>query len=292
MPTEHSSLRWVKEDPHLSSRPSLNRSSKAGRKFFFIFFPIVAGRLLPLQRLPPDSNIPLLDILSFLIGNLRSTVHVSLLTSCPRRVSFFSFLFFFLSFASIQQFANTASASLFYAGTANLDTPLALPNTSYTANSTLSNVHQLSQGSISYRRVVTESDSLDVGGDATQGWFNGNPVYFFDFGNDGNIAAPAIFIIGNSTKNVTIFSSQSTHFVTKTIVTPPADSKVNLDDIDRVSDIPAAWLSNSTLTTVGTTVYELGFIRVAGTPPPQAAASIAMPSIAALLFAALLAILL
>lgn len=139
--------------------------------------------------------------------------------------------------------------------------------------------------------VTSVDDVLDVGGNSTLGYFDGDAIYYFDFGIDANSAPGVAYTVGNSTLNVTILSSQSTHFMTRSFVTPPEDSTLRITRLSRVSDIPAAWISNATLTRNETVVYEFGFFRVSGTPPPVDSAALIVPSFAVLLFAALLVVL-
>lgn len=166
-------------------------------------------------------------------------------------------------------------------------------NTSFTSIAALeAHDAHYNNGSLQYRRIVSSVDDvLDVGGNSTQGYFGGSAIYYFDFGIDSNSAPGVVYTVGNSTLNVTIFSSQSTHFVTRSFVTPPSDSTLRINSLSRVSDIPKAWITNATLTRNDSTIYEWGFFRVSGTPPPVDAANLVVPSFAALLFAALLVVL-
>lgn len=111
----------------------------------------------------------------------------------------------------------------------------------------------------------------------------GSPVYFFDFGVDyyGAVSNIAYEIEGGPI----ILSNTATHFASRVIITPPAGGLATVRPT-RVSEIPPAWMSN---TTTDGLVHEYGFFAAPATEAPSAAAAL-FPSVLLALSALLAAL--
>lgn len=160
-------------------------------------------------------------------------------------------------------------------------------NTTYTSISTIDTTHYLnsSGGVFEFRFIAQANDNLVTGTTSVttprKGYYGGSAIHYFGFGLDSyGVAENAVYFLAGGP---VILSNTATHIVKKYMVTPP--SGADTSGFRRVSDIPAEWLADTTMTTTDNNVYSYGFYATGATAPPVAAASGLLPSAFALLFA-------
>lgn len=151
-----------------------------------------------------------------------------------------------------------------------------------------------SGGVNSYRRLVNVGDSLSTGGTASIGYYgygycgSPTPMAYFDFGDDNLGAKTGYAYVINANTTYIILGTVSTHFLTLVNITAPYMS--GADGFRRVSDIPVAWLGDSSIT-VNSTIYEWGFTAVTATRPPGSDGFVLLPSFVVFLLSILSALL-
>jgi hypothetical protein len=165
-------------------------------------------------------------------------------------------------------------------------------NTTYNSMAKMDTEHYVnsSGGAYEYRFIAAEGDKIFTGttsaSSAKRGNYGGSPIFYFGFGFDSyGTVENAVYIIAGGP---VILANGNSHMVKRYTINPPSGADVS--EFRRLSDIPAEWLSDSGITSTDNVLYEYGFFPTTPTAPPVAAASGLVPSVIAILFAVVLAL--
>lgn len=174
-----------------------------------------------------------------------------------------------------------------------LGAPLSLPNASYTSYSTIEDATFEYDGFILggvgeasyYVRFVNEGDVLESGApdqQPRQGWLDGSEVHYINFGPNFRPGSVGLVYrlwkeIGGQVFENFVFANLTTHYYRWTDVEIPQDSPSDPLQYTSADQIPAAWLSNASLSISDGLVREFGmaatFIPEPNAPPQVPALS-------------------